>query len=140
MAKKVILSREAKKFRTEQPSASPPPPPSPAKKGAVAKVAEKAKEAAAKAKEAAEKAAEKVAEAAAKVAEVVQEKVVQPVVEAVAEPPKPKRARFVREKKAPRQPVKLPPLPPPSKKLTAKLMSKNLALPPKEDRPAGPMR
>lgn len=76
----------------------------------------------------------------------------QPVVqeESVAQPttaapdpqpevPKPKRSRvvFVRPKVEKKPQTKVVPLPPRSAKLNAKLMSKNLVLPPKEDRPGG---
>ncbi|MCE9560674.1 MAG: hypothetical protein K8U57_01340 [Planctomycetes bacterium] len=48
---------------------------------------------------------------------------------------KPKKVRFVREQVEKKPEVKqVVPLPPPSKKLRAMLMSKNLALPPKEAR------
>jgi len=62
----------------------------------------------------------------------------EPVVVAVSPPPpeKTKRPRFVREKveKKPEAKTKALPLPPRSKKLVAKLMSQNLAIPPKDDR------
>ncbi|MBA4189827.1 MAG: hypothetical protein C0467_17735 [Planctomycetaceae bacterium] len=66
-------------------------------------------------------------------APVVPEPVAPPVVEVPAE--KPKRPRFVREKveKKP-QPKPAAPLPPRSKKIVAKLMSKNLAIPPEPGR------
>lgn len=51
-------------------------------------------------------------------------------------PAKAKRPRFVREQAEKRERAALPPLPPPSTRLTAKLMSKNLALPPKDEPPA----
>jgi hypothetical protein len=76
------------------------------------------------------KAAEKVVEVVKQAAEAVQEHVVKPVVKAV----KPKKKRFVREKKVKREQGATPALPPPSKKVTAKLMSKKLALPPKEEK------
>jgi len=52
-------------------------------------------------------------------------------------PVKAKRPRFVREKAEKRERVTLPPLPPPSKKPAARLLTKNLALPPKDDTPKG---
>lgn len=89
----------------------------------------------AKAKEAVVKAAGKVAEVATQAAGAVKEHVVQPVVEAVK--PK-KRARFVREKKEKRPKPTGPALPPRSTSATAKLMTKGLALPPKDDAKGGP--
>ena len=86
-----------------------------------------------KAKETVAKAAGKVVAAVAHAAEVVQAHVVPPPV--VIE--KPKRKRFVREKKekvAPPAPANLPER---STKATAKLMTKGLALPPKEDQATG---
>ncbi|MDB5306708.1 MAG: hypothetical protein JWO38_910 [Gemmataceae bacterium] len=74
------------------------------------------------------------------------EPVTEPIVEAVepvqepAAPPEPlpvkaKRPRFVRAKTEKRERVTLPPLPPPSNKPAARLMTKNLSLPPKDDAP-----
>jgi hypothetical protein len=63
---------------------------------------------------------------------------VQPAEAAVPDEPKKKRPRFVfvrqkTDKVETQDQPKLPPLPQPSKKVSAKLMSKNLALPPKEE-------
>ncbi len=72
---------------------------------------------------------------------VVQEPVVEPKIEVIPtpEPEKLKRPRFVREKTEKKKPAKkAPPLPPRSSQPGAKLMSKNLATPPKEDRLNGP--
>jgi hypothetical protein len=84
----------------------------------------------AKAKDTVSKAAEKVAEVATKAAEAVQEHVVQPVVDAVK---KPKRPRFIREKKVRVDRDATPALPPRSNKATAKLLTKGLAMPPKDE-------
>ena len=86
----------------------------------------------AKAKATVVKAAEKVAEVATKAADAVKEHVVQPVVDAV-KPKKEKKPRFVRQKKEKRPESKGPALPPRSTKATAKLMTKGLALPPKDE-------
>lgn len=51
---------------------------------------------------------------------------------------KPKKPRFVREKKAARPQTETVPLPPRSTTFSAKIMSKGLALPPKDDK-SGPM-
>jgi hypothetical protein len=87
-----------------------------------------------RAKGAVVKAAEKVAEVVTHAAKAVQEHVVPPVVEAVKQP---KRPRFIREKKEKRRQPKPAPLPPRSTKATAKLMTKGLAVPPKEGKAAG---
>jgi hypothetical protein len=89
-----------------------------------------------KAKDAVVKAAEKVAEVVTHAAESVQEHVVQPVIDAVKKPKKPKKPRFVREKKEKRPQSPAPALPPRSTKVTAKLMTKGITTPPK-DEPGG---
>lgn len=85
-----------------------------------------------KAKETVMKAAEKVAEVTAKAAEAVQGHVVDAV-----KPKKEKKPRFVREKKGKPPESKGPALPPRSTKATARLMTRGIALPPKEDTPPG---
>lgn len=77
-------------------------------------------------------AVEKAVEVVAQAAEVVKEQVVEPVVKAV-KPKKPKKARFVREKAEPKPVAEAPPLPKPSTKAKAKLMSKNVVTPLKEE-------
>lgn len=86
----------------------------------------------AKAKETVAKAVGKVKAAVTSAAESVQERVVQPVVDAV-KPKKAKRPRFVREKKESRPAPAGPALPPRSTKAKAKLMTKGLTLPPKDE-------
>lgn len=117
MAKK-SLSRAAKKQGHKVPgskkSAPEPGKPAPAPRNPVAKVAAT------------------VVDAVTKTAEVVQERVVKPVVAAVR-PPKKKRARYARGKAEPRTEATPAPLPPRSKKAAGKLMTKNLALPPKDE-------
>lgn len=88
------------------------------------------------AKDAVVKAAKKVAQVATHAVEAVQEHVVQPVVDAMKKPKKPKKPRFVREKKEKRPEAKAP-LPPRSTKANAKLMTKGMAVPPKEEKAAG---
>lgn len=132
---KMNLSRAAKKFRDQMPQEpeapkrandkkKTPPPPAP----------------------------EPVVEAVMPVAPVepTPEPVVEPPAEAAEPAPetagqpkkgrrvKAKRPRFVREKAEKRERVSLPPLPPPSNKLAAKLLTKNLALPPRDDGPTSP--
>ncbi len=97
--------------------------------------AEEAKGTLAAAKDAVTEAAGRVAELVTQAAQAVREHVVRPVVAAVK---KPKKARFVREKKEVKTPAKAAPLPPRSTKASAKLMTKNVALPPKEGRASGP--
>ena len=75
------------------------------------------------------------AEVTTKAAEAVQEHLVQPVVDAV-KPKKEKKPRFVREKEK-RPESKGPALPPRSTKATAELMTKGLALPPKDENGRG---
>ena len=80
------------------------------------------------------KAAGKVAEVVKPAAEAVQGHVGQPVVDAVE---KPKKPRFVRLKTEKRPQPKAAPLPPRSTRATAKLMTKGLAVPPKDEKPTG---
>jgi hypothetical protein len=87
------------------------------------------------AKDAVVRAAGQVAGAVTQAAGAVREHVVEPAAAAVG---KPKKARFVRGKTAKRPAAKAAPLPPRSTKAAAKMMSKNLALPPKEERASGP--
>ncbi|HEV3439870.1 MAG TPA: hypothetical protein VG122_21060 [Gemmata sp.] len=109
MAKKP-LSREAKKHKDEES-------PLPTAKKAIAKVPEK--------------------KAVVKVPEKVEtpitppEPVIAPVVE--TKNVKPKKARFVREKKEKKPQTNAAPLPPRSTKAAAKIMSKKLAIPPKAE-------
>lgn len=67
-----------------------------------------------------------------------------PVVEAVAEPieivKKPKKARFVREKKEKQPKANAAPLPTRSTTRTGKLMSRNIKQVPKEEPASGPKR
>jgi hypothetical protein len=86
------------------------------------------------AKDAVVKAAKKVAQVATHAVKAVQEHVVQPVVDAVK---KPKKPRFVRKKKEKQPEAKAAPLPPRSTKANAKLMTKGMAVPPKEENAAG---
>jgi hypothetical protein len=87
-----------------------------------------------KAKEAVAQAAGKVASAVSHAAEAVNEHVVHPVAEAVGIV-KPPKKRFVREKKQKKTPSTTSALTPRSTKATAKLMTKGLAVPPKEAKP-----
>lgn len=90
----------------------------------------------AKAKGAVTRAAEKVVEVVRHAAEAVKQHVIQPVAKAVRGKPK-KKARFVREKTEKRPQAKAAPLPPRSTKATAKLMTKGMATPPKEEPTSG---
>ena len=92
----------------------------------------------AKAKSATAKAAGTVAKAVASAVEAVEERVVKPVAKAVgAGPtPKPKKARYVRPAQGPKPDVAPAALPARSTKASGKMMSKGMALPPK-DKPAG---
>ena len=87
-----------------------------------------------KAKEAVAQAAGKVANAVSHAAEAVNEHVVHPVAEAVGLV-KPPKKRFVREKKEKKTPATTGALPPRSTKAAAKLMTKGLSVPPKEEKP-----
>ena len=78
-------------------------------------------------------AAEKAAEVVTKAVEAVKEQVVAPVVKTV-KPKKPKKVRYVREKAEPRTAPGATPLPKPSTKSKAKLMSRNV-LPPHKGEP-----
>ena len=82
------------------------------------------------------RAAEKVVEVVKHAAEAVKEHVIRPVAKAVKGKPK-KKARFVREKRGKRPQAKAAPLPPRSTKATAKLMTKGIATPPKEEPASG---
>jgi hypothetical protein len=82
------------------------------------------------------RAAEKVVEVVKHAAEAVNEHVIQPVVKAVRGKPK-KKARFVRQKNEKRPHAKPALLPPRSTKATAKLMTKGIATPPKEEPASG---
>lgn len=64
---------------------------------------------------------------------------VAPVVKAVT-PTKPKRVRYVREKAEPRAASKPAPLPKPSTKVKAKLMSRNVSAPHRSEPKLGPGR
>jgi hypothetical protein len=112
MAKKT-LSREAKKHSNEINKGI-------AAKKPVVKLPEKAPE----------KTPEKKPEKKPEV-EAPQQEVSEPIAEAVTE--KPKRVRFVREKKVKAPEMAAAPLPPRSSKVRAKMMSKNLSLPPKTE-------
>jgi hypothetical protein len=92
-----------------------------------------------RAKKAVVKAAGKVGAAVYRAADAAQEHVVTPVAKAVGLAETPKKARFVREKKAAGTPrAASPALPPRSKTAAGRLMSKNLKLPPKGRPAAGP--
>jgi hypothetical protein len=94
---------------------------------------EKSERALAEAKETVVK-AEKVAEVAIVAAEAIQEHVVQPVSEVVKLKKKP---RFVRQKKERRSEPKGPTLQPRSTKATAKLMTRGIVPPPKDEKVPG---
>jgi len=66
---------------------------------------------------------------------VPEEEIAPPVAEA---PKKPKKARFVREKKEKRPPAKPVSLPPRSRTAAGKMMSKNVIAAPKEETESGP--
>ena len=96
-----------------------------------------AKSTLAAAKTAVTKVAKKVSGVVTQAASAVREHVVQPVAEAVGVAKKPKKPRYVRERKETKPQVPPTALPPRSTKATAKLLTKNLTLPPKEERASG---
>lgn len=133
MAKKT-LSREAKKLRDSEPKQTLT-----IAKKVVVKAAETVVEAVTQVAGAAKKhVLQPAAEAAQKhvlqpVADAAQKHVLQPVAEAVGIVKKPKKTRFVREKREKIPPTKAASLPARSTKAAAKMMSKNLKHAPQDN-------
>jgi hypothetical protein len=88
-----------------------------------------------KAKDTVVKTIEKVADPLPEIPEPPQEDIAPPQAEATK---KPKKARFVREKKEKKAPANPAPLPPRSRTAAGKMMSKNVIAAPKEETESGP--